>query len=190
MPEINLLQNQLKDTTLVARQRTQLVAAISAVVLILLIISGGGIYLLTKNTQEKVAKVIEDNDKILKQINEQDRYLSDAKSYQAKLSNIELLLKNHVAVAPLLDEFEKYTYQQARFISADVAQDLGKVHLEGVISTYEGLGKLLLGLSTSPNFKNVKLSTVTPSNQQNFNGYTFAIDLNVVPGLFSINNED
>ncbi|MBX4191536.1 MAG: hypothetical protein KW804_01925 [Candidatus Doudnabacteria bacterium] len=190
MPEINLLQNQLKDTTLASRQRTQLAALVSGMVLVLLIVCGVILYLLTQAKQTKIAEITEDNNKTLERINENDKNLSEAKAYQAKLSNLDLLLKNHIMISPLLREFETYTYKQAKFVTLDVAEDTGKVHLEGQVSSYEALGKLLLGLTTSTNFRNVKLATVIPSSTDNSNNYIFSIDLNVNTNIFVPNREE
>lgn len=182
MPEINLLQNQLKDTTLTAKKRTKLTAVISFVVLLLLIGAIVALYLMAKQIDAQTLAVTTDNLKLKNQIALEDAKLNEAKAYQAQLINIKLLLKNHIAITPFLDELAKYTYLQAQFINVDVAQDLGKIHLEGAVDSYDGLGKLLLGLSTSSNFSNVKLIAVQMSAA---NVYTFSIDLSVAPNLFS-----
>lgn len=129
----------------------------------------------------QTAAVNSENLTLKEQIDLEDTKLKEAKVYQAQLSNIKLLLKNHIALTPLFEELSNYTYLKARFSSVDIAQDLARIHLEGAVDSYDGLGKLLLGLSTSKNFSNVKLITV----QQGENEYTFSIDLSVAPNLFS-----
>lgn len=183
MPEINLLQNQLKDTTLVARKRTQLVVVLASLVLVLLLIVGGGLYLLTDKLNTQVTELTVDNAQLQDEINNGDKELTGAKTYQAQLSNLDLLLKNHISLTPFLEELGKYTYQKAQLTSVDVDQAIGKIHAEGVVGSYENLGKLLLGLSTSPNFSNVKLITVmaatTPAGS-----YNFSIDMTAASNLF------
>jgi|GEM_PF-2132058 hypothetical protein len=183
MPDINLLQNQLKDTTAVALARTKAAIWILAIVLILLAATAGIFYYLTADINKKTAVTVLENNKLDQKISEQTQGLTDAKSYQAQLSNIALLLKSHVALTPLLYELGKYTYLKAQYVNVDVAEDTGRIHLEGLVDSYQGLGKLLLGLSTSQNFRNVKLLSVAPSGGVTF-GYSFAIDLTANQAIF------
>ncbi|HEX9503784.1 MAG TPA: PilN domain-containing protein [Patescibacteria group bacterium] len=184
MAEINLLQNQLKDTTLVARKRTQLVVVLAALVLVVLVVIALGLYFLTQKLNTQTSGLTADNAKLQSQINNGDKELTGAKTYQAQLSNLDLLLKNHISITRLLEEMGKYTYQRAQFLTLDVDQPIRKIHMEGTVANYEGLGKLLLGLSTSPNFSNVKLISIISANSTNTNSYRFSIDMNAAPGLF------
>ena len=59
----------------------------------------------------------------------------------------------------------------------------GRRYLEGKVLTYNDLGKLLLGLSTSTKFKDVQLLSVVPSIGV-VNAYQFSLNLNVNPEIF------
>lgn len=185
MPEINLLQNQLKDTTNLSRHRTQMAVVVFAIILILIVAAGGALYFLTEQTRSQTEELVKENDKIKEEISKRDSTLAGAKTYQAQLSNVELLLKNHLYMSPLLEELSKYTYQGAKFLSFDVTQDIGKIHAEGIAENYEGLGKLMLGLSTSPNFNKVKLLATALSIDPKNPGVNFSIDMQASSNIFS-----
>jgi Tfp pilus assembly protein PilN len=187
MADINLLQNQLKDTTLVAKKRTRVVVVLSALALILLVGVGGVLYFLTDSKNKETSALNTDNARLQQQINSGDQELTEAKQYQAQLSNIDVLLNNHIAMTPLLEEMGKYTYQRAQFLTVDVDEAVGKVHAEGLVESYENLGKLLLGLSVSGHFENVKLLSVAQAAGEG-GGYTFSIDFFAQPELFSTAN--
>jgi len=87
-----------------------------------------------------------------------------------------LLLKNHIYLTNLFNELEQNTYLRARYDTLDLNQDTGKIHMEGVVDSYNGLGKLLLGLGTSPHFRSVKLITVMPATSTT-SGYQFSLDV-------------
>jgi Tfp pilus assembly protein PilN len=182
--DINLLQNQLKDTTYVSVQRTKIVVWIGLVLLILLIGACVGLYLLKGQIDEKTSGLTESNSKLQLEVSSEQKGIGEAQAYQAQLSNISLLLKQHVFVSPLVDELAKYTYERAAYTSIDVTQGTGKIHIEGLVENYDGLGKLLLGLSTSPNFSNVKLLSILPSSAEK-TGYLFSIDLYASSKMFS-----
>lgn len=187
MADINLLQNQLIDTTYVSYRRTLIVFWVTIFILFFVVAGCVGYYFMTQTTNDKIGAIAHENTNLQNEINKQELGLKDAQAYQAQLSNIELLLKNHIYFSPLLAELEKYTYLRAQFHSVDVLQQTGRIHLEGSVESYNALGKLLLGLSTSPNFVNVKLLAVLPSAEKN-SGYTFSIDMIGKPNLFTNNS--
>ncbi len=182
MPEINLLQNRLQDTTYVSTRRTQVVVYLSGFLLLLICGAGVALFTLTKDINAETAEVLKNNMDLQKELTEGNLRLTDATAYQAKLSNINTLLSKHILISPLLAELEQYTYLKARFTNLDVDQLTGHLHVEGVVDSYQGLGKLLLAFSTSPNFKDVKLLSVTPTD----GGYTFGIDMSAKSELFNI----
>lgn len=187
MADINLLQNQLKDTTEVSKKRTQLVSVISFVVLVLLVAVNVLLYLRTKSINTEVGTVTAENVQLQAEITNGSELLTQAQAYQAQLSNLDLLLDSHIAITPLMQELSNYTYQRTIFTGIDIDHALRRIHLEGRVDNYEGLGKLLLGLSTSPNFSNVELRTVVAANDEATNGFNFSIDMNAVTGLFVFN---
>lgn len=181
MPEINLLQNRLQDTTYVSVRRTKTVVYLALFLLLLILGGGAGLYVLTNDVNTQKTAVLQSNADLQKQLTEGNSKLGNATTYQAKLSNVETLLTEHIFISPLLAEIEKYTYLKARFVSVDLDQSTGKIHIDGVVDSYQGLGKLLLALSTSPNFKNVKLLSVSPAGT----GFTFGVDMVANKDLFS-----
>lgn len=183
MADINLLQNKLKDTTQTSSRRTSIFATISGLILLLLVGACVGLYFLTKDVKQKTESLMATNIDLKRQLNNQKQGLADAKAFQAQLSNIKLLLEHHISLSAVFDELGKFTYQRAQYVTLDVGEDSSRAHLEGRVTTYNDLGKLLLGLSLSPKFKDVRLLTISPS-RDNLQGYAFVIDMNIVPDLF------
>jgi len=183
MADINLLQNQLKDTTNLSLKRTKIAAWAFAVLMILLAIGGGIFYLLTQDVNDKTAIVTASNIKLQEQVDNQQAGLAGAEAFQAKLSNIELLLKQHVLLTPLLDELAKATYLRAKYLSLDASDETGKIHLEGMVENYNGLAKMLLGLGTSQHFKEIKLLSLGPGEEKN--SILFAVEMNATPDTFN-----
>ncbi len=58
------------------------------------------------------------------------------------------------------------------------------MHLEGRVATYNDLGKLIMGLSTSDKFKNIRLLSVSPASGKT-SAYQFSIDMEVNSAIFS-----
>ncbi|MBX4186926.1 MAG: hypothetical protein KW802_01550 [Candidatus Doudnabacteria bacterium] len=186
MPEINLLQNQLKDTTHVGTTRSKVVTFLALAFLVVMGGWGALLYMRTQSLTQQVGQVSGENVTLRQQIESGDEKLENARAYQAQLSNLKLLLKDHVFITPLLEELSKYTYLRASYSSLDVSQDLNKAHLEGTVESYDSLGKLLLGLSLSKNVNNVKLLTVQAATEAaNNNLYNFSIDFTVKPEIFN-----
>src|SRR6185436_7179349 len=136
MADINLLQNQVKDTTLISSRRTKLVVWLS--LLLLIILAGGcaGLYYLRTQVDAQTADLTNTNNQLQSQLDTQKPNLGSAQAYQAQLDNIKLLLQNHIAFTPLLSELSKYTYQKAYYTIFDVDQSTGGVHVEGVVDSY------------------------------------------------------
>lgn len=183
MQEINLLQNRVKDATHLWQKQTKLTVTILSVVLILLVGITASLFLLIRSVNNKSSDLVAQNQGLQDKFNSKQSDLASAKVFQAQLANFHLLLKNHSYISPVLDELAKMTYSKAQYITMDVT-DAGKIHLEGHVATYGDLGKLLLGLSTSKKFSNVKLLSAVPSTGKT-NSYIFAIDLNAMPDLFT-----
>lgn len=188
MADINLLQNQIKDTTFLSDKRARLFTIIMSVVLSLVIVGGIAIYLATLSFNSKTKKLVLENEKLQQKINNEQEGTGEAKSYQARLSNIAQLLKNHSYTSFLMEELDKKTYQKAKYLTFDAGPDTNKLHIEGEVDNYNDLGKLLLGLSTSEYFKNVRLLSVLPSRGAS-NSYVFSVDMNAAPEIFINKNK-
>ena len=182
MPEINLLQNRINDTTFSSQRQSRGILAFLTVVLILLVGVGVGLMFLSKNLAKKSSDLDSQNMALQNQLDQEQAQIANAKTFQAQLSNVRTLVQNHVYLTPLLEEVGKVTYTKAQYVTLDVTST-GTVHLEGRVSDYASLAKLILGLNTSSNFKNVRLLSVTPSAGQ-VNAFLFAIDLDASKDLF------
>lgn len=182
MPEINLLQNRIKDTTYSSQKQSRNVLVGLTVTLILLAAAGGGLMFLSKGLAQKVSDTESQNAALRKQLNQEQSQLGSAKTLQAQMANLRTLVSNHVYLTPLLEEIGKMTYTKAQYVTLDVA-NTGTVHLEGRVADYTSLAKLILGLNSSSKFSNVRLLSVAPSSGQ-INAFLFAIDLNVSSDIF------
>ncbi len=183
MQEINLLQNRVKDTSHVWERQSKLILTFLSILLIIIIGVTAILFLLNRSLASKTAVVTEDNLSLQKQLLSQQKDVENGKAFQAQLANLRVLLNNHIYISPFLDELSKSTYQRAQYTGLDVTTD-GQVHLEGIVSNYIDLGKLLLGLSTSSKFKNVKLLSVQPSSGKD-NAYTFALEMSATSDIFT-----
>jgi len=151
-------------------------------ILTLLTLGGGGLMFLTGRINQQVAAAVKDNARIQDTLNKQQKNIGDAQIFQAQVANIKTLLNNHVYLTPLFNEISKMTYVKAQYLNID-ASDTGKIHLEGQVDDYSGLAKLILGLSTSKQFQDVKLLSVAPATGES-HGYIFSIDLTAKSELF------
>jgi Tfp pilus assembly protein PilN len=192
MQEINLLQTRIKDTTHSWEKQSIFGIVILSILLAVFLAAGGVLYLQTKNINTQNDTLIADNAKLKTQIDQRSVSLGSAKVFQAQLLNIRALLENHIYFSSFLDEIGKFTYIKSRYLSLTAVQDVGKVEMQGQVDTYNELGKLLLGLSTSDKFTDIKLLSATPaSSTQTVNGasvtkntFSFSIDLTVKPEAF------
>lgn len=182
MPEINLLRNQLKDTT-VSRQRYYKII-LTAVAVILMVELGLVMILAIINNQlqRRTASFNTENVKLQTNLDSKKNQVADAISFQAQLKNLRQVVDNHVYFSPFFDELSKHTFNKAQYIALS-ADTTGKIHLEGTVGSYTDLGKLLLGLNSSDKFTSVKLLSTTPSGGQ-LSGFLFALDLTVKKDLF------
>lgn len=164
-------------------RRTSIFTLVASLVLVVLLGACGLLYWLAHSTSVKSKELASQNIALQQQINTQQADLGDAKAYQAQLANIGLLLKSHSYFTPAIKELNNFTFQKSQYLTLDIGQDSEKIHVEGRVDNYTDLGKLLLGFSTSPNFKNVKLLSVVPS-QGARTAYIFSVDMDVLPDLF------
>lgn len=181
--EINLLENRIHDTSQVWQKQSKLIVTALAVILILLLGLGAILFFFRQSIIKQTDQIVTDNKSIQDEMSSKSANLTDATVLQAQFANLQTLINGHVYFSPLLSELSKVTYQRAQFLSLDMTP-AGLVHIEGRIDNYNSLGKLLLGLSTSSKFSNVKLLSATPSTGAN-SGYFFSLNLNASTYLFS-----
>ncbi len=183
MEELNLLQNRVKDTTHAWQDQSRLAMTILSVILILLLGGVGALIFFNQTIQKQTDDLTLQNQDLQKQINDRQPGVANATTFQAQLLNLKSLVNTHTYLSPLLNELGKFTYNKAQYLTMDANQS-GKIHLEGRVSNYTDLGKLILGLTTSEQFKNVKLLSVSPTGGTT-NAYQFAIDMQVSSTIFS-----
>lgn len=183
MPEINLLENRLRDTTNARERQIKIGLVILSVILVAILTCGVILYLLNKTTEKSLENVSSENKVLQKKLSDIQQTLGAAKTYQAQLQNLDMLLKEHVYLIPLFDELSKFTYIKAQYGSFDVENKDGRIHLLGQVSSYKDLGKLMLGLSTSSVFKDVKLLSITSADDEK-NSFKFSIDMSVATQIF------
>jgi hypothetical protein len=181
MQEINLLKNQLKDNTIIWQRRNKILTTAFVLVLIMEFALAVLFFLVTQTTQAKKAFVTEDNRQTQNRINESQDDLLPAKAFQAQLQNLGTLLDNHVYWTNFLDELSEHTFTQGRFTTLQASPE-GTIYLEGEVDSYGSLGKMLLGLSTSGKFTEVKLIASSPSKAETFS-IIFAVNLKINPEL-------
>lgn len=183
MAEINLLQNRLTDTTNSWKKQGRLILTLLSIVLVGLMVGALVLFFLNQGLKTESATVTSDNQTLQSKLNDQQNSLGDAKAFQAQLVNLRTLIDNHAVMTPLMDELNKVTYTRTQYNTVDI-NETRAVHIEGRVDSYADLGKVLLGLSTSSQFNNVRLLSVLPSTGTS-NGYQFSIDLTALTGIFT-----
>ncbi len=184
MVEINLLENQIVDKTEAPKNQTKLFFWLVIVMLILFALSVVGAFFLTRHTTSQIAGINRQTQNYKQEIIDQNDQLKDAKIYQAKLSNLNLLLKNHTYMSNLFDELENYTFVRGKYEIFQAGEESGKIQLQGTTDSYENLGKLILGLSTSSKFDEVTLVSVSKDKGKD-NVYNFSVTMHTKPNIFN-----
>ena|SRR3989344_5914998 len=183
MQEINLLQSKIRDTSFSWQKQSRIIIALLSVVLIALVGLGAVFFLLNRSTEQKLTDAKNQGIEIQKNISSRNAEVKNASSFQAQLANLKTLVGAHTYLSPLLVELGKSTYIKSQYVILDATND-GKIHLEGRTASYDDLGKLVLGLSTSSQFKNIQLKSVVPSSGKT-NAYQFSLDMEVNPEIFT-----
>ena len=182
MQEINLLQNRIKDRTDVWSRRSLVIRTFLSLFLVLELAVFGGLLLLTKSNQTGIQQTEAEITAIQSEIDQQRGELVSAQAFQAQLKNIRTLLDGHLYWSAFFDELSRVTFQRAQYMTLS-ATAAGKLHLEGSSGSYQDIGKLLLGLSTSDNFKDVKLLSVSTASGNVTGNYLFSVDMNVLTDI-------
>jgi Tfp pilus assembly protein PilN len=183
MQEINLLQNKVKDRTLQYEKSNRLVIGLFTMLMLLEVAAFGGLYYLNTSTKSKITAVKVENTKIQNDINSNKTDVTKAQGLQAQLKNVRTLLVNHVSWGSFFDRVGSVTPDNIQIRGINGAASDGKFHVEGLASSYQDIGRLLLALATSDNFDSVKLRNVSPGTTAKF-GYGFSMELVVKPNIF------
>ncbi len=183
MEEINLLQNRIKDSSLAWEKRNKTLVTILVLALILELGLTVIFSILNGSVQKQIVTVRAENTRIQNEINSKDEELTAARAFQAPLKNLVSLVDNNIHWTGFFDRLTERTYLQSQYLNLQ-ADTTGKVHVEGIVSSYTDLGKLLLALSTSEDFTEVNLLSTSPASGQQ-SGYNFSLDLMADQKLYS-----
>ena len=183
MQEINLLQNKVKDRTLQYERSNRLVIGLFVILLIIEIIGGVGLYFLTSSTNNQTTNVTNQNQAITNSINQSQSDLTAATGLQGELKNVQVLLTGHIFWTSFFSQLSALTPKKVAYTSMTGSASDDKVHLEGQGQSYTDIGQLILSLSTSGKFTDVKLLSVSPATSSKF-GYGFSMDVTASGSIF------
>lgn len=184
MAEINLLKNELKDRgpfSFAPKSLTPLYFTLG--LLVFEAVLYGGMFFYEKYLDRQKLGVDAEITAIESEISQSQKNVDEAQSVQARLANLGVLLDNHVFWSQVFDELEKYTYKPIVYNTLEADMVRGQFRISGITSNYTDLGKLLLGLESSPNITGVTLES-TSQGQQEQSGYTFSLEIMFDPKLF------
>lgn len=184
MAEINLLKSELQHRGPFSFGPKGL-ASLYVVAGILVLVLGvwGGLYFYDLELQKKSRLLEQQTATVDFEVGQVEGQRREAISFQRRLNNLVVLLDEHVFWTPVFEELEKFTFKGAAFntLQVDVADHT--FILTGTVSSYQDMGKLLLGLRQSSNVQGVTLqsSGITETGQA---GYNFNLELLFDPKLF------
>lgn len=185
MAEINLLKNELQEKGSLgggsSRKAKQVLYAVMGI-LVLEIVIYGFFLIFEKQTAKKVLETERQAAAADFEIGKIDKERREALSLQARLGNLQTLLKNHLYWSIVFAELEKFTYKQAFYESLQVDEETHKFRFSGVVPTYTDLAKLMLGLMKSPNVTSVRLLS-SALEEGTVAGYSFNMEIAFDPKL-------
>lgn len=185
MPEINLLRNELQEKGLFSFGPPGLTSLyIASAVLAVEILLFGSLILYQRYLVRQARTLQQQALAIDLEVKKMDEARLEAISFQRRVSNLELLLANHLFWTPLFDELEKYTYKGAHYATLQVDQNKRELLVSGTIPSYTELGKLMLGLKQSPHVAEVSLNS-TGATQSGEAGYAFTMLVSFDPKLLT-----
>lgn len=183
MVEINLLKSEQKKRLVYFSDRSKQSAVyILLALLILELLLYGYLVFDQRRTGKEILKVEQEEADTNLEFGKLDRDRLKAISFQSRLHNLGFLLKNHLFFSESLKELEKYTYVKAKYDSLEVDEVGHKFILSGMVATQTDLAKLMLGLKTSSNIQEVKLSSNTRGKDKEA-GYNFGLEVTFDPKL-------
>ena len=144
---------------------------------------GAVLFIFKQSTDQKKDAIVEHNTQTQTKLSTQQNELTPAKALQAQLKNLSRLVDSHLYWTNFFDELSQTTLKTVQYtqLQADLA---GTVYVEGLAANYADLGKLLLGLSTSKNFTDVRLLSSSP-NSGEISGLSFALNFKINPQLLT-----
>lgn len=165
MPEINLLQGEKRSSyqapSVELSGKGVLWFMIAVVVLEAL--AYGGLFfwrkLITDDTSGMQSKIFE----LDSQLKARRAETEQAVSTQSALVTFGTLLDKHLYWTELWKELGKTAFQKVRYLNLQAAAETNKFTLRGQVGNYTEVGKVMLGLQTSPNFSRIDFVSSTPA---------------------------
>jgi Tfp pilus assembly protein PilN len=141
------------------------------------------LYILSRNASKQTLTLKDENARLQTSINTGEKDIIPARNLQAQLKNMQTLLNGHVYWSSFFSQLGAVTPLKAEYTSFNGGISDGRVRFEGVAPSYTDVGKVLLSLSTSGKFSNVRLISVNPSAGEIF-GYAFTVEATALNPLF------
>lgn len=175
MSEINLLKDELRETKLGLNRRNLISLYVAAGIFVLELVLFGVLTLRERSYQKQARAVEQSGAGIDLEITKTEKERLGAISFQSRLANLEVLLQEHVYWSEVLEEIAAYTYKPIVYRTLQVDQGKHKVILTGTAPTYSDLGKLILGLRSSPKFLEVNFASSGQAEGRE-SGYGFQLE--------------
>ena len=183
MSEINLLKNELKGSSFSFAPKSMTPLYIAIGVLVFEALLYGGMMFFEHSLEKQKSQLDVDAAGIESEINRSSENVNAAQSVQKRLTNLRVLLDNHVFWSQVFNELEKYTYKPIVYSTLEADVINGQFRISGLSSSYTDLGKLILGLRQSPNVTDVTLQSTSRGREQQ-SGYFFNLEISFDPKLF------
>lgn len=186
MREINLLQpeKQKKFSNLpTVVENGRIVLALTILLVAELAVFGGFLFLnfrLSKEIADTSAGIAEIDAKLTNP----DPQLAEAIKAQAALRAVGALLDGHRHWTNVWKELSRVTYKNSQYISLNATLETNKFSVNGRSPSYTDLGKLILGLQTSPEFTDIKLLESGPISERE-TGIKFSISVSYKPAFIT-----
>jgi Tfp pilus assembly protein PilN len=185
MAEINLLKSELQARSKFSLSRASRVALY--VVIVLLVLEGllyGLIFFYERQVRKNILALDQENASTDFEIGKTEKDRLEAISFQTRLGNLKTLLDSHLFWSELLKELERVTYRGAQFTALGGDEGEQKLIISGSVPSYKDLAKLMLGLTTSPQVKDVVLGS-SGLEKGTEGGYGFTLEVTFNPSVLS-----
>ena len=181
--DINLLKNELAATTVFSSAKKLLSLYIFIAVIAAEALAYGGMMWYSRSLEKQQAASEAEGSSVNLEIGRVKGDLAEATRYQQRLSNLDVLLKDHVFWSPAFAELSKYTYKNITYATLSGNIDEHKAVVTGTAASFTDIGKLIIGLKQSPKIKDVMFQSSGESKAEK-SGYAFIVEIIFDPGLF------
>jgi Tfp pilus assembly protein PilN len=183
MKEINLLKSETRRKSFSGKFLSEQLAIWTLAGILLLSLAAYGFFQFLKSQREtELGAVRAAIAEVENKMQSPPPELANAVRSQSALKYLEELLNRHTYWTHLWDELGNHTSKSAQYFNIAATADKSDFIIEGRVSNFEELGKLMLGLQNSANFINVQLVSSGPSKGKE-KGIEFSIDVKYNPEL-------